>query len=184
MQQTVRIIGGKYRGRKLRFPAVTGLRPTSDRIRETVFNWLMHDIRGACVLDAFAGSGALGFEAASRGAKKVVLVEKSKEAAKALQEQADLWKADNIIVICHDVLQYLQQTDETFDLVFLDPPFNSPWLQPTMDILLQRKLIANQGLVYVETNIHKSFDSSLLDLIKEKKAGQVQYRLLKRLESS
>ncbi len=180
MKQIVRVIGGKYRGQKLHFPAIAGLRPTSDRIRETLFNWLMHDIREACVLDAFSGSGALGFEAVSRGAQKVVMVEKSKEAAKTLQKQANLWQSDNISIVCQDVLHYLQQTEVKFDIIFLDPPFNSPWLQPAIDLLLKKQLIENEGLVYVETRADFSFSFDPLNLIKEKRAGQVCYRLLKR----
>lgn len=179
MKQTVRIIGGKYRGRKLLFPDIPGLRPTSDRIRETLFNWLMHDIRDACVLDAFAGSGALGFEASSRGAKKVVMVEASKEAEKSLRKQALLWDVENVTINCQDVLHYLQRTDETFDIVLLDPPFDSHMLQPTIDLILKRQLLVEHGLMYVETRSDTTFDYSSMQLIKEKKAGQVCYRLLK-----
>lgn len=179
MKQTVRIIAGKYRGRKLQFPVIEGLRPTSDRIRETLFNWLINDIRNARVLDAFAGSGALGLEAASRGAKKVVLVESAKPAADALRKQAKSWGTENVVIINQDVLKYLQHTEDTFDIVFLDPPFDSTWLKPTVDVIMKRQLICSQGLLYVETNTRQSFENDRLQLIKEKIAGQVCYRLMK-----
>src|SRR3990167_614453 len=102
MQQTIRIIGGKYRGKKISFPAVEGLRPTPDRVRETLLNWLMHDIRGAICLDAFAGSGALGFEAYSRGASLVVFVEKSALACTALRQYVLSWNDQKLSVIQQD----------------------------------------------------------------------------------
>ena len=180
MNQEVRIIAGKYRGRKLHFPDLPGLRPTSDRIRETVFNWLMHDIRDAAVLDAFAGSGALGFEAASRGAGHVVMIEHNKQAANGLKKQAAQMGIGEVEVFCHDALSYLQETKQTFDLIFLDPPFDSQSLQPAIDMILDKQIINQGGLIYVETNAKTTFDFHTLETLKEKKAGQVQYRLLKR----
>ncbi|WP_367606334.1 16S rRNA (guanine(966)-N(2))-methyltransferase RsmD [Legionella sp. W05-934-2] len=180
MKQSVRIIGGKLRGRKIHFPDIPGLRPTADRVRETLFNWLMHDIRDACVLDAFAGSGALGFEAASRGAANVIMVESSPEAAQSLRKQADILALENVNIVCQDVLHYLQQTTIAFDIVFLDPPFASELLLPSLDLIDQRGLLSQQGLVYVETNANSPFDAPFMQVMKEKKAGQVRYRLLKR----
>ena len=179
MKQMVRIIGGKYRGRKLHFPDIKGLRPTSDRIRETLFNWLMYDIQDASVLDAFAGSGALGFEAASRGARSVVMVEASKIATNGLRKQADLWGDVTTTILCQDVLDYLQHCKNAFDIIFLDPPFGTQLLNSAIDLILKRNLLAPQGIIYVETSITNSFDASVLTIIKEKKAGQVCYRLLK-----
>jgi len=180
MKQTVRIISGKYRGRRLHFPEIQGLRPTTDRVRETVFNWLMHDIRNARVLDAFSGSGAFGFEAASRGAKTVMMVERCQQAANALRQQAELWEVKNATIICRDVLSFLQQTQQEYDIIFLDPPFESQLLEPTLDLILDQSLIHPSGLIYVETAVGEPFDYPCLQLIKEKQAGQVCYRLLRR----
>lgn len=120
---TVRIIGGEWRGRRIRFPAAPGVRPTSDRRRETLFNWLARDLEGAWCLDLFAGSGALGFEAASRGAARVVLVDASREVTAALAENARALDPARLKVIHAAMARYLNRTPEPFDLVFLDPPF-------------------------------------------------------------
>lgn len=147
--QQLRIIGGQWRSRRLRFPAVDGLRPTMDRVRETVFNWLQHDIAGARALDAFAGSGALGFEALSRGAKEVVFLEKHPTAALQLRENLEILQATNAQVWAGDALLWLQQNPEPFDLVFLDPPFGKDLLQPAIDAL---RLLPG-ALVYVEHEV-------------------------------
>lgn len=147
--QQLRIIGGQWRSRRLRFPAVDGLRPTMDRVRETVFNWLQHDIAGARALDAFAGSGALGFEALSRGAKEVVFLEKHPTAALQLRENLEILQAANAQVWAGDALLWLQQNLEPFDLVFLDPPFGKDLLQPAIDAL---RLLPG-ALVYVEHEV-------------------------------
>src|SRR5690606_23249515 len=131
--QQLRIIGGQWRSRRLRFPAIDGLRPTLDRIRETVFNWLQFDVEGARVLDAFAGSGALGFEALSRGAKEVILLEKHPAAALQLTDNLQLLEARNAQVWAGDALLWLEQNPEPFDLVFLDPPFHQNLLQPAIE---------------------------------------------------
>ncbi|MCD8522358.1 MAG: 16S rRNA (guanine(966)-N(2))-methyltransferase RsmD [Saccharospirillaceae bacterium] len=147
--QQLRIIGGQWRSRRLRFPAVDGLRPTMDRVRETVFNWLQHDIAGARALDAFAGSGALGFEALSRGAKEVIFLEKHPSAALQLRENLAVLQASNAQVWAGDALLWLQQHPEPFDLVFLDPPFGKDLLQPAIDAL---RLLPG-ALVYAEHEV-------------------------------
>ncbi|MFY9179998.1 MAG: 16S rRNA (guanine(966)-N(2))-methyltransferase RsmD [Venatoribacter sp.] len=144
--QQLRIIGGQWRSRRLNFPAIEGLRPTLDRIRETVFNWLQFEVEGKQVLDCFAGSGALGLEALSRGAKNVTFVEKNSQAAKQLNANLALLNCSSGRVVNTDALVWLVQTQESFDLVFLDPPFHLGLLQPALDTL---KLNAN-ALVYVE----------------------------------
>lgn len=144
--QQLRIIGGQWRSRRLRFPAIDGLRPTLDRIRETVFNWLQFDVEGARVLDAFAGSGALGFEALSRGAKEVIFLEKHPAAALQLKDNLQLLDARNAQVWAGDALLWLEQNPEPFDLVFIDPPFHKNLLQPAIDAL---RLLPG-ALVYVE----------------------------------
>lgn len=144
--QQLRIIGGQWRSRRLRFPAIDGLRPTLDRIRETVFNWLQFDVEGSRVLDAFAGSGALGFEALSRGAKEVIFLEKHPAAALQLKDNLQLLEARNAQVWAGDALLWLEQNPEPFDLVFLDPPFHKNLLQPAIDAL---RLLPG-ALIYVE----------------------------------
>ena len=127
---SLRIIGGRYRRRILRFPDSEGLRPTPDRVRETLFNWLGQELDGERCLDLFAGSGALGFEAASRGAAHVVMVEQAPKVLAALQENAKMLRdPPGVEIIRGDALQYLASTKSKFDLIFLDPPFNKGWIQ-------------------------------------------------------
>ena len=122
-QNQVRIIGGDCRGRKLSFHSAEGLRPTPDRVREKLFNWLGQDLTGQTVLDLFAGSGALGLEAASRNARQVVLVENNRQTAQQLQQNMQALKFKQTQVVGGDGLAYLQQTSLHFDTVFLDPPY-------------------------------------------------------------
>jgi 16S rRNA (guanine966-N2)-methyltransferase len=121
----VRIIGGQYRRRLLDFPGGEGLRPTPDRVRETLFNWLGQDLPGWTCLDLFAGSGALGFEAASRGAGRVVMIERDLKAAGALEKNQAVLGANQVDILRADALAWLANNRETFDLVFVDPPFDS-----------------------------------------------------------
>lgn len=123
MAGTVRIIGGQWKRRRLAVPDVSDLRPTPDRVRETLFNWLAPDVAGACCLDLFAGSGALGFEAASRGAARVVLVEQNTEVVEVLRQEAQTLRGKAIEVVQADALAYLKQSPEPFDIVFVDPPY-------------------------------------------------------------
>ncbi|MBE0482072.1 MAG: 16S rRNA (guanine(966)-N(2))-methyltransferase RsmD [Bacterioplanes sp.] len=145
--QQLRIIGGEWRSRRLRFPAVDGLRPTLDRVRETVFNWLQFDIHNATVLDAFAGSGAMGFEALSRGAAQAVFLEKNAKAALQLKENLTTLGATNAEVWAGDALLWLSQNPRPFDVVFLDPPFGQNLLQPAVDALTH---LPSGALVYLE----------------------------------
>jgi 16S rRNA (guanine966-N2)-methyltransferase len=121
----VRIIGGQYRRRLLDFPGSAGLRPTPDRVRETLFNWLGQDLPGWHCLDLFAGSGALGFEAASRGAERVVMIERDPKAIGALEKNRAALGANQVDILRTDALAWLAHNRETFDLVFVDPPFDS-----------------------------------------------------------
>lgn len=184
---TLRIIGGEWRSRKLPFVDAPGLRPTPDRIRETLFNWLQADIHDAVCLDMFAGSGALGLEALSRGAKEVLFIEKNTVCAKQLCENLTLLsaKAD---VIQGDALSFLAFTGDTtkdtlnkvFDVVFLDPPYRQGLIEESLHYLISEKLIDKHSLVYLEHESEESFDWSAFDLtvIKEAKAGQVHSFLL------
>lgn len=144
----VRIIGGRYRRRLLDFPGSTGLRPTPDRVRETVFNWLGQDLPGWTCLDLFAGSGALGFEAASREAGRVVMIERERDALAALEKNRAMLGADQVEVLRVDALAWLANNRETFDLIFIDPPFDSG-LTATVLTSLAPHLKAG-GYAYVE----------------------------------
>lgn len=152
-RQEVRIIGGEWRRRKLAFTGLPGLRPTPDRVRETLFNWLQFDLPGVQVLDLFAGSGALGFEALSRGAKRAVLVEKAARAFTDLQASKALLKAEQAELLKSDALDYLKNTPATpFDIVFVDPPYQAGLYQKTFDLLFERSWIGEDSLIYVETD--------------------------------
>ena len=178
---SIRIIAGKHRGRKLPVLDAEGLRPTTDRVKETVFNWLMPYLHNANCLDCFAGAGSLGFEALSRGAAQVHLIELNKAAAKQLLVNKQLLKADNIAVNNVDVLSFLKtQAQQSFDLVFIDPPFRQNLVTQTCE-LLENGWLAEQALIYVETEAEGNQPiPSNWQLLKEKIAGQVAYRLYQR----
>jgi len=175
---SIRIIAGKHKGRKLPVLAAEGLRPTADRVKETLFNWLMPYIHGANCLDCFAGAGSLGFEALSRGAANVHLMELNKAAAKQLSANKQLLKSDDIVVSNTDTLAFLKtQTPVKFDVVFIDPPFRQNLISQTCELLNQGWL-SEQALIYVEMEAES--DQALPNnwqLLKEKIAGQVAYRL-------
>ena len=172
----VRIVGGEFRRRQLRFPDSAGLRPTPDRVRETLFNWLGQDLSGWQCLDLFAGSGALGFEAASRGAEKVVMVEKAAPVLAALQaNHALLHHPASVQIWRGDALQYLDSATARFDLVFIDPPYRSGWL----DRLLPRleRVTTAATLLYVEAeNPVTRFGP--WHRVRYGTAGEVHYQLL------
>ena len=144
----VRIIGGHYRRRLLDFPDSAGLRPTPDRVRETLFNWLGQDLPGWVCLDLFAGSGALGFEAASRGAGRVIMIERDRAALDALEKNRAVLGATQVDILRADALAWLANSRETFDLIFVDPPFDSG-LAATVLADLARHLKAG-GQAYIE----------------------------------
>jgi len=177
----IRIIAGKHRGRKLPVLMAEGLRPTTDRVKETVFNWLMPYIHNANCLDCFAGAGSLGFEALSRGAAQVQLIELNKTAAKQLSLNKQLLKADNLLVGNINVLDFLKtQSTQNFDLVFIDPPFRQNLVTQTCE-LLENGWLAEQALIYVEMEADGSQQlPNNWQLLKEKIAGQVAYRLYER----
>ncbi|APC13479.1 MULTISPECIES: 16S rRNA (guanine(966)-N(2))-methyltransferase [Providencia] len=175
----IRIIGGKWRGRKLPVRDSEGLRPTTDRIKETLFNWLMPVIRDARCLDCFAGSGALGFEALSRFAQTVTFIELDKQNAQLLAENKTRLQADNASVVNNNTLNILNQSGAPFDVVFIDPPFRKGLLNETIQLLEKNQWLAEESWVYIESEA----ESPLTDipanwqLHREKIAGQVAYRL-------
>jgi 16S rRNA (guanine966-N2)-methyltransferase len=171
----IRIIAGDYRGRRLSVPDLPGLRPTPDRVRETLFNWLGQWLDGQSCLDLFAGTGALGFEAASRGAARVVMVENSRVAIAALQKSAAVLKSARVELVEGDALDYLRRSAERFDLVFLDPPFGQNALPAVFERL--PRVLAPQARIYVESPRPEDLPAGLQTL-KQARAGQVHYQLL------
>jgi 16S rRNA (guanine966-N2)-methyltransferase len=173
-----RIIGGTWRSRQLAFPDGKGLRPTADRVRETLFNWLQPILPGAHCLDLFAGSGALSFEALSRGATQVTCLERNPAAADAIHANARLLQTSSLTLLRTDAMQWLrQQQAQRFDIVFLDPPFDLNLLESCCDLLSSQQLVAPGGMVYLESG--RALTTLTLpagwSLIREKKAGQVHY---------
>ncbi|ALA25873.1 16S rRNA (guanine(966)-N(2))-methyltransferase RsmD [Piscirickettsia salmonis] len=182
---TVRIISGKYRGRKITFPALAGVRPSPDRIRETLFNWLMDDIYQQRCLDVFAGSGILGLEALSRGAAHLTAWEQQKDLANHLQQQLDALNFnDNAKVQCADSLTLLNQTCPIpYNLVFLDPPFYQNLIPICLERLICNHWLQSESYLYIETeasyvlDLKPNLDNSLT-LLRSKKSGDVAYHLL------
>ena len=179
----VRIISGSWRGRKLAVLNAEGLRPTTDRVKETLFNWLMLDIDGATVLDCFAGSGSLGFEALSRHAKHCTLLERDKAATAQLLQNQQKLGCGNANIINTDSLSWLKQAAKRqYDVVFIDPPFRKDLALPCCQLLEQQQWLATPALIYLETE--KELDVAALPanwrLVKEKVAGQLAYRLYQR----
>lgn len=173
----LRIIGGEWRSRRITFADVAGLRPTMDRVRETVFNWLQWDIEGAKVVDCFAGSGALGYEALSRGAKEVIFLEKDAKAAKAIQYALKELNADNAQMWVGDALQFLEQSDGEFDLIFLDPPFNQDLLPKACQILTGKLKTGCKIYLEVEAGNPLNFIPSDWQTIKRKDSKGFSFML-------
>ena len=173
----VRIIGGLWRSRQIAFPDRKDLRPTPDRVRETLFNWLGLDLSGKRCLDLYAGSGALGFEAASRGAKQVVLVEHERAVCTALETSRAALSASQVEVARADALEFLRTDSGVYDVVFLDPPFaDNPWAA-----LFERlpPRLAPGALVYRESGDTQTAPEGW-EMHRQGRAGQVNYQLLKR----
>jgi len=180
-QNRLRIIGGRWRGRRLAFPDVPGLRPTPDRVRETLFNWLQAEIHGARCLDLYAGSGALGLEALSRGASRCTFVETERTAAEAIEDHLRTLDCEAGKVVRMDVRTFLDRGpgDARYDIVFLDPPFGQGLIPPALQKLEERHWLAPGARIYVES------ESQLRELplpegwnlLREKRSGQVIYRL-------
>jgi 16S rRNA (guanine966-N2)-methyltransferase len=182
MQGWVRIIAGKWRGRRLPVLTLENLRPTPDRVRETLFNWLTPMLPKAHCLDLFAGTGALGFEALSRGAEKVVMVDNAPQVVKQLKMIAQSLDAENIQIYCADLPQQLQPTAIPFNIVFLDPPYQENLLLPTCAFLEKNGYLADIAYIYLEAS-HLILDNELplgWQIYKSQKAGQVFYHLAKR----
>ena len=179
----VRIIGGLWKRSKLPVADAPGLRPTPDRVRETLFNWLGQDLSGWRCLDAFAGSGALGFEAASRGAAQVTLLERERSLVRSLQASKERLKADAVRIENADALAWLARGPaQAFELVFLDPPFDSKALAPAL--VAAQRVVVPDGFVYAETD--HALDAAVeipagLKLHRQARAGHVHFHLLQRI---
>ncbi|MCZ7834183.1 16S rRNA (guanine(966)-N(2))-methyltransferase [Atlantibacter hermannii] len=175
----IRIIGGQWRGRKLPVTDSPGLRPTTDRVRETLFNWLAPYMVDARCLDCFAGSGALGLESLSRYAASATLLEMERPVAQQLQKNLATLKAANGKVVNTNTLNYLNQTGTPHDIVFIDPPFRKGLLDDTLSLLEKNGWLADEALIYVESEVENGMPPvpANWQLHREKVAGQVAYRL-------
>jgi len=183
-QEGVRIIAGQWRGRRLPVPDIKGLRPSGDRSRETLFNWLQPSLHNARCLDLFAGTGVLGLEAASRGAAEVTLLEKSPVAIASLKESVELLKANQVRVIRADAMAWLaQQPGHSVDVVFVDPPFAQSLTQAVLEQLTETNIVSPGGLVYLETA--RTEDIPVMGpswmSLKEKIMGEVRMQLFKKI---
>jgi 16S rRNA (guanine966-N2)-methyltransferase len=178
----LRIIGGKWRGRKLTFTPAEGLRPTTDRIRETLFNWLSPAVSGARCADLFSGSGALGLEALSRGASHCDFVDSSKVAVRQISIHLDTLGASGNGQ-CHNcpAKHYLADSTEPLDIVFIDPPFTKGLVEPICQQLSDTGLLAPEALIYIETPVEEALTNlpNNWSLHREKQAGAVAYRLFR-----
>ena len=185
----VRIIGGEWRRRGLSFPVVDALRPTPDAVRETLFNWLMPYIHGRHCLDLYAGSGALAFEAVSRGAASAVMVEKNARAAAALKQNCEMIDAQNKISVTRCfAMDYLSTSDKCFDLIFLDPPFAGNELEKACYQIEKHGLIAPSGLIYLEhaRNVNGKSGQTLpanWQKLKSAQRGAVEYALYQKSDA-
>lgn len=170
----IRIIGGTHRSRQLPVLDFDGLRPTLDRVKETVFNWLGQDLTGLTCLDLFAGSGSLGFEAISRNAQQVIMVEKNPKVAKQLEDNSKLLRASNCQVINNDALNYIRTSKLKFDIIFIDPPYDSDLLMQVLPLLKDKLNLG--GMIYIE--YREQVELQEFTIYKQGKAGVVNYALL------
>lgn len=182
MKNKVRIIGGEWRSRQLQVIDAPGLRPSPSRVRETLFNWLQNDIRGSRCLDLYAGSGALGLEAASRGAKSVIQVENNPQVCKALKDNVVSLSANQIKIVSMDVMRFLAGDAEIVDVVFIDPPFGMNLVCQTCRWLEDKLWLTKHAKIYVESESDLKLNHMPANWIplKAKTAGEVAYQLFER----
>ena len=175
----VRIVGGEWRSRRIRFAPRKELRPTPDRVRETLFNWLGQDLTGRACLDLFAGSGALGFEAASRKASRVVMIERDRAAFAELVTNRDALGARQVELVCADALEFVRGDTGLYDVIFLDPPFSAGYGMLLFPLLPAR--MTSGAWLYSEAGVRTDWPRGW-DVCKEGRAGQVVFQLVKRTE--
>lgn len=185
----IRIIGGEFKGKRISFPSKFSVRPTLNRIREMLFNWLMYDIKDSTCLDLFAGSGALGFEAYSRGAKNVVLIDKDNSTYKYLQKNCDYFlqnenfNEDKYLKPIHATYDYfLKHNKKKFDIIFLDPPYKSDY-KKIINLIIKTDALSDNALLYVESNNEIELPEDHFELLKEKKSGDIYSYLLRKIEN-
>ena len=181
---SVKIISGKWRGRNITFPDAHGLRPTHSRLRETLFNWISPYIQGSTCLDLFSGSGALGFEAASRGAAEVLLVENNPEVIKSLEENKFALKACEVkIKKCNAISFSSEVGKKNYDIIFLDPPFEKDLLKKIIPLLHENNILKENGFLYVEKEIGSDCFNlpKEWEVKKEKKTATICYMLIQRV---
>jgi 16S rRNA (guanine966-N2)-methyltransferase len=183
---TFQIIGGEYRGRKFGFPDADGLRPTPSKVRETLFNWIQFESFDKTFLDLFAGSGALSFEALSRGAKQVTSIERNLSAFQSLEKNRKLLKSTKISFFNQDAFIFLKQKNtKTFDFVLLDPPFNKNLVLKALKALKDGDFVTTKSKIYIESEFEitqrylKEEISEKIEIIKQKQSGAVNYCLIK-----
>lgn len=176
----MRIIGGQWRSRIVRFPDAQSLRPTPDRLRETLFNWLGQDLTGKTCLDLFAGSGALGFEAASRGARQVVMVEQDAGVYRALRQTQAMLRAEQVEMHRADAIRFLEGDSRRYDVIFLDPPFELGWLPRLLPLLPVR--LASDARVYLEAEGPAALPPGF-EVLRQTRAGRVHGLLIKYVQS-
>jgi 16S rRNA (guanine966-N2)-methyltransferase len=187
MSGSLRIIGGRWRSRKIKFAIEDAVRPSPDRVRETLFNWLSLDIAGASCLELFAGSGALSIEALSRGAQDVVIVDSSAQVLRQIKSNLDTLEADSKLWHCvrSDAIAWLAaQTGQAWDIIFLDPPFSSDYLSKCLQIIDEQKLLKSKGFIYFESanpltkgDLGEGSEQHWL-VYRQKKSGAVHYGLI------
>lgn len=178
----LRIIGGAWRGRRVKFPDIAAIRPTPDRVRETLFNWLQHDVAGSRCLDLFAGSGALGLEALSRGAARVVFVDRERDVIEQLSATLNMLRASGGQLEQRDAVRFLEGSAQPFDIVFLDPPFDRDLLPGICSALENRGWLAPGALIYIESPARGPAPAlpAAWKLLKSGRAGEVGYHLARR----
>lgn len=183
---SVRIIAGQWRGSKLTFGHAPDLRPTPDRIRETLFNWLQNDISNARCLDLFSGSGALGFEALSRGARQVIFVDEQRDVISHLTSNAERLRAAGAEIVHCAADHYLKRTSTPFDIVFLDPPFRTDFAATICSTLESNAWLAQNGWIYLESPSDREPPQTPTEwhLHRDKHAGAVRYQLFQRREAT
>jgi len=174
----LRIIGGEWKRRQIRFSGGADLRPTPDSVRETVFNWLSPYLHQAKCLDLFAGSGALGLEAASRGAGNVVLVEMHKHCCGQLKDNVALLDAKQVMIHCAEALDWMASCTQQFDIVFVDPPYDTDLVKRSLNRLIRYRLLRPEARIYIECSAQEAPTiSEQWAVLRQKKAGQICYGL-------
>jgi len=180
---TIRVIAGKYKNRRLKFPSIDGLRPTSDQLKETIFNWLAPYIHCSTCIDAFAGSGSLGIESLSRGADKAIFYELNFKAITQIKENLQLLDISNYEIHKRDSIVSLTNItlNNTDLIIFLDPPFNKNLTNPCLQAIAGNKNIPSETIVYIETEKSAELDLTNYEILKEKNTSTISAKLIAKI---